>query len=884
MSRKRIADIILKKILGGTSDKSLRQIARGQGYKSIDEWVEGGAEGLTKGLKKEAEIERRTAATETRERRRAHGKKTDDPEFKEKFEETYVAPQKELRALEEAERKERTGFNPNIFINRKLKSDLFKAREAASALENLRRTGPARRNLTEFTENLTNERIIKQAIREGYVNPVKWEEAGLPPWPEEFRNLANIAKIRLGFGETKEGMGKVLTPLQARKHSEELRRLSRSKEPPKDPRQFDVEEARERARREIRRVGGASSNINKTAPSIGTLRADELAEARRQQAESGFEFDPQDVKKTELDYVEKTGDDLGLDFDPSPEVVLADPDFKQARSAWSRAATPPRVQRGSGVDIRGNPVGEELIWSRGLNDAYENRLKQLGVKEKDLTPEEIRGVQEEVAAFSAKEALYPEVDYITPQSLSGSTEVTDKLGLTLADVNRRIRSLDPAEDAEELLELRASKEFLERELQKRFGGKQYVKGGEFIDTDVPFKGERVAVPTMGSPASSMQQILRGDAFTVPEPSPSTIADIHLPSDAVHKTVENIRRNPEMGVPADIGGEEAAFYGWGRKRGRGKRAAIDLEKGLKDPAENISYGAPSTRERVGEVGRLPSYDPKVVSSLRRRATNLRKKRDAFRDEAAQRVIEITDRAPTHPYTKLSAPQRADAVEARDLVWEELRGTPKFQKYMQDKAKLQTEINDKTPGLMEFDQYTRPQRTIDRPRKALPKPYQLDLNLPPTIRQSNLEQAMKEGKVDLRNPAMAKQWEKEAPQRKANQWTIDGYNAQIKKVRKTKGQYDVNKKLAKIQNDTADRFDAIDAGFTKKNKAGETVPDVSAWKKAGSPKPVDPLDKDRRVFPKRKLVDSFKKGRKIVNRKRGGIIKKPRGWGAARYAGR
>ena len=79
-------------------------------------------------------------------------------------------------------------------------------------------------------------------------------------------------------------------------------------------------------------------------------------------------------------------------------------------------------------------------------------------------------------------------------------------------------------------------------------------------------------------------------------------------------------------------------------------------------------------------------------------------------------------------------------------------------------------------------------------------------------------------------------------------------------------------------------SIDAGFTKKNKAGETVPDVLAWKKAGSPKPVDPLDKDRRVFPKRKLVDSFKKGRKIVNRKRGGIIKKPRGWGAARYAGR
>jgi len=537
-------------------------------------------------------------------------------------------------------------------------------------------------------------------------------------------------------------MGKVLTPLQARKHSEELRRLSRSKEPPKDPRQFDVEEARERARREIRRVGGASSNINKTAPSIGTLRADELAEARRQQAESGFEFDPQDVKKTELDYVEKTGDDLGLDFDPSPEVVLADPDFKQARSAWSRAATPPRVQRGSGVDIRGNPVGEELIWSRGLNDAYENRLKQLGVKEKDLTPEEIRGVQEEVAAKSAKEALYPEVDYITPQSLSGSTEVTDKLGLTLADVNRRIRSLDPAEDAEELLELRASKEFLERELQKRFGGKQYVKGGEPTDIDIPFKGERVAVPTMGSPASSMQQILRGDAFTKSDPDIRDIAEIQqrYPSDRAQQIIENMRTNPDIGVPADRSGEEAAF-----RAGRGRRAATDLEKGLKDPAENISYGAPSTREIVGEVGKLPSYDPKVISSLRRKATNLRKKREAFRDEVATIVTDIGTSLPQlgRQDRARSAARIADFEEARELAWEEVRKNPKYKKYLKDRLKLIEEINDKTPQLMQFDSFEK---------------------------------------------------------------------------------------------------------------------------------------------PRRKLVDSFKKGRKIVNRKKGGIIKKPRGWGIARYAGR
>ena len=699
---------LLKKVFSETSEESLEQIARGQGYATIDKWVEEGAEGLTKGLKDQREVQRRIAARTTRERQRKQARETTDPKVKKEFEEKYVVPQKELQALEEAERRERTGFNPNIPITGKLKSDLFQARQAASALENLRRTGPARQNLTEFTENLTNERIIKQAIREGYVNPVKWEEAGLPPWPKEFRTLSAIAKIRLGFGETKEGMGKILTPLQAGKHSAELRRLSKSKEPPKDPRQFDVEEARARARREIRRVGGASSDINKTAPSIGVLRADELEAAQRQQAESVFEFDPQDVKKTEL-AVERKGADLGLEFEPSPEVVLADPNFRQARSAWSRAADQPRAQRGSGVDVRGNPVGEELIWSPGLERIYRERLKHLGLKEKDLTPEEVRSVQEEVAAKSAQEALHPEVDYITPQSLSGSTDVTDQLGLTLADINRRMRSLDPAEDAEELLELRASKESLEREMQRRFGGKQYVKGGEYTDIDVPFKEKRVAVPTMGSSASSMQQILRGDAFTRSEPDIRNIAEIQqrYPSDRAQQIIENMRTSPDMGVPADRSGEEAAF-----RAGRGRRAATDLEKGLKDPAENISYGAPSTREIAGEAGRPPSYDSKVVASLRRKATNLRKKRDAFRDEAAIIIEDIGTPMPQlgRPDRVRAAAQIADYEEAKELAWEEVRKNPKYKKYLKDRLKLIEEINDRTPQLMQFDSFEKPQRKL------------------------------------------------------------------------------------------------------------------------------------------------------------------------------
>ena len=127
-------------------------------------------------------------------------------------------------------------------------------------------------------------------------------------------------------------------------------------------------------------------------------------------------------------------------------------------------------------------------------------------------------------------------------------------------------------------------------------------------------------------------------------------------------------------------------------------------------------------------------------------------------------------------------------------------------------------------------------------------------------------------------------KSLKQRQAKREATEKYERAKDQVRKVKGKYVSEKKLAQQYNKFQDELDAIDTGFTKVDKDGNPVANVAAWRKAGKPKPLDPLDKDLRVFPKKRLIDTFKKGRKIVNRKRGGMIKKPRGWGAARYTKR
>jgi len=102
----------------------------------------------------------------------------------------------------------------------------------------------------------------------------------------------------------------------------------------------------------------------------------------------------------------------------------------------------------------------------------------------------------------------------------------------------------------------------------------------------------------------------------------------------------------------------------------------------------------------------------VANLRRKATNLRKKRDAFRDEAAIIIEDIGTPIPQlgRPDRSRSAAQIADYEEAKELAWEEIRKNPKYKKYLKDRLKLIEEINDKTPQLMQFDSFEKPQRKL------------------------------------------------------------------------------------------------------------------------------------------------------------------------------
>jgi len=879
--KKALVDALFRRVLKGTSKENLERIARGEGYESIDEWTAKGAPGLTTGLrsdqKREAEEFRKLVV------------ESDDPELKQLYQEEYLTPNRKRQQRAARRREKELGLDPVSAVEDLTPSErgeLYNLQQAGEETLDLKKTGKAKANLDSFIERLTNDTVYKEYIRQGYVNPKTWAEAGLPPFPEELTRPRAMARTRLGtYRDQRYDQLSDTAKRKVFEEEERIRNLQQSNRIPPTPEQFRSaqEEARASVEDQIKRLQSPKyhSDISPKRPStkeytLTKQQQEEVAQLIKEQGEAG-KLLPSDTQR------KVSGARFSERYEPKTEL----------ERSWGRLVEDDPSEIGTGVDMYGNPIPSELPWSEGHDEVYQQKLRKMGYNDdSSLTPKEAMDLRQEVVEQIDEGTLHPSIDIYTRQTPSRSSDVRDQYGYNLEQIRELKRNLDPIEDADELVELRAREAIIKEKLNK-LNLPLYVEEG-------------IKIPTLAGSATAAHQAMRGrglahidegdPSITGMEPDLQT-ADLDIEQMANiqqrYGDPERVKRGiqPSIQEPPNITGEEAAFQGWGRQRGYGKRAAIDLEKGLKDPAENISYGAPSVRESVGEAGRPPSYDPKVVASLRRKATNLRKKRDSFRDEVEVFVKDIADDMPS-PYTppRGGEPSRIrelsrvdDYAEARELAWEELRETPKFKKYMQDKVKLQAEINEKTPGLMEFDPYTRPQRTIGRPRISISEP---DIRTPvkPDMSKSNLDIAMERGQIDLRNPAMAERWAKEAPQREARQIAINVYQTQLQKAKRLKGQYEASKKAAKIQNDIADKFDAIDTGFTKKNKAGETVADVAAWKKAGSPKPVDPLDRDRRVLPKRKLVDSFKKGRKIVNRKRGGIIKKPKGWGAARYTKR
>ena len=271
-------------------------------------------------------------------------------------------------------------------------------------------------------------------------------------------------------------------------------------------------------------------------------------------------------------------------------------------------------------------------------------------------------------------------------------------------------------------------------------------------------------------------------------------------------------------------------------------------------EAFAYGEPTAviPPRVAQqldrpIMREPTSE--VAADLRNRAAEIRKVGNKFRAEANEKIRgaefqtspalqteyrpEPTGIARYKPIgsktmTEMPTTYRVPDVspQERKDIWREIRSRPEYMQYKQAQAELKREIGVKAPDMMEFETYTRAPRTRLISRDSVPS------------------------------------------------------LSRIKKASgKEKKLLESNRKLAISHNKFLDESDAAATGFIKK----DGTPDIAAWKKAGKPARLDWEDKhtDKLVKPKQKLVDSFKKGRKIVNRKRGGLIKKPRGWGAARY---
>ena len=261
--------------------------------------------------------------------------------------------------------------------------------------------------------------------------------------------------------------------------------------------------------------------------------------------------------------------------------------------------------------------------------------------------------------------------------------------------------------------------------------------------------------------------------------------------------------------------------------------------------------------------VPSIsDPKIIARLRKEASDIRRRGGKFRIETAG----------------LNPQQREQA-------WDKLRSRPEFMKYIQDRTALKREIAAKAPNLMEFDEYVRPQRRISRPKSTvrdIPEE-QMELEYKErdlsTLLPSELDKAFAAGEININNPQLIARWKADAPRRKATDEALERFSKKLNSAKKIRNTAISKNRIAKLENKFAEEMDAIDAGFVTKDKKAN----VAAWKKAGSPEPLDwkDIDTDKVVRPKQKLVDSFKKGSKVVSRKRGGMIKKPRGWGAARY---
>ena len=810
--RKKIVDAFLKKFLDEVPVAQQERLAAEAGIypprtlkkgeqsdifrpstSQIDRWVDEGAPGLSAYAKRK----KRIAEEDPLARLRASQKRlaSEAREREELLELDFDRPRtgKEISELFEIE--ERTG-------------------ELAKHLDTLKTTGQATKNLEDFTEALTNQKIIEAAIKAGYAKPGIWNQAqGLPPWPKELRKADTIAKIRLGIDPERAHTASFPSDIQREKIRAEIKKLSgaNGRTPEEVMSKIDQEQINKNVQELMagREIPGRSIHQRR----LSAEEKEKIEQLQIERADSGLDFSPEERIKGESGKPR-----------PSPQ--------EEVEASWRRVASDPRAEPPTGVHPRtGEILPEELPWSLAHEQKYDALLREKRINDPNYMPTAIeeRALQQQAAEELDKEAIF-------------------------------------------------SDKFLTVDMPRPSDVRHIAASGEETIIPVTKGRQRLIRGDVGSPASAMHEPMRGRGATeeaiddmglLPEQDIAFTAD-NIDTELVMQRYQNpqavlekLRQDPDIAISPDVNIDRAIQQRIDRVGGP---AQVNKERTL----ERISARPEFKRymQETFEPDRqldLPiRIEPtaEVSADLRSRAAELTRRGQQFKREVSELPVE----------------QRKQAEI-------EIINRPEFREFQAARRALKREIGVQAPDLMEFDPYTRSQKTIDRPRmSARPRileAVQLDMIDELLKQETILDRAFAEGKININNPQIMARWEADAPRREAKRKLLEESKKEMATLNKMKGLIASEKRMAKNFNKMQDELDAIGTGFIKKDK----TPNLAAWKKAGRPKPLDWEDTytDKRVTSKRKLVDTFKKGRKIVNRKRGGLLKKPRGWGAARYKG-
>ena len=782
-----------------------------------------------------------------------------------------------------------------------------------AAIGELASVRPAQQELLNFGKELTDIDVVRAALKAGVYNPRAWEATGLSRWPQELRNPVRMAKMALGITKTPT----VKQKKDIRKLTQEMSGIA-ERQGMESTESLAQKVDLDQLRKSIREEGRPRDLSKQEQEALRNEIDDALKEGRHQPLrgvrEVGISKSEREIPRvtrdtgtkgvpiTDEDYIESTFEQIGARFPetgPRDEFGHLLPEFKQWSDLHNILKNRLRLQEQDAIErgLSTTRLSEEAMEQK-TRDVLDQDILGYGIpleqRFRQHTP--LRDVTSRQIVPSEKVLPSP-----PPRMIPQETPPT------IQDVLRLMRG----EEGGSGIARQKSEEQVISETMATDPGMSEMSPLQDVISVSP-QQERILSRIFGKEISGLPPR---------EATPHGLRAQSLQAQRQQAEREQFSAGRSAGLRRKLLGQgrrnEAFAYG--------------------EPTEVI----PPRVERQLEMPLLKEPTPEVVTDLRKRAAEIRRTGNSFRAEAnakirgsyveAQPATELVFNPKTKKLERVRTEVRAGysladvSPQEREKIWEGIRNRPSYKRYVQDKQALKEEIYNKAPDIMEFDEYVRPQRRISRPRstvKGVPlreegmwkegqkidpdrAPYyiqgpeeQVEMDLSRLL-PSELDKAFAAGEININNPKLIARWKADAPRRKATDEALERFSNKLTKAERVRNKAVSESRIAKLENKFAEEMDAIDAGFITKDKKA----DVTAWKKAGSPEPLDWKDAYTQpgkvdfivdpstgvtpagspVRPKQKLVDSFKKGSKVVNRKRGGMIKKPRGWGAARYNG-